>query len=762
VWIGLVWQTHGWRSSNVDKTHQVVARCGALNLASSGFDEGGGVRAPDGAEARAVKAYAARRGRGGGPPPRVGPQAERIGSTYTSLFLLCGLFAIAAGVALIFLIFVMLAAERRAEMGMARAVGTKRRHLIQAFVAEGAAYDLAAAAVGAALGVAVSAVMVRIGAGLVAGAVDGLTLALRVEPRSLAVAYCLGVVVTFATIAVSSWRVSRLNIVAAIRDLDDAPRPGGGWRGLALGLGGVALGALLWASAGRNAAPFSLGVSTIILASTLLLRRLHLPSRPTLTLAGAALLAFWALPLAAKDRLFGEHEMGTEMFFVSGITMVAGAALVLASNAEVAAALLGALARVARRFGAAIRMGIAYPAASRTRTGLTLYMFALIVFILVMMASLEANFDRLFNDPARQTGGWDVSGTVLAEGGLGGDALRQGLAAAGLDRGEIVAVGGYARLLPAQAQLRTIDGRRPASGYAVNGVDDGFLAATGFHLQARAEGYGDDAAVWRALRDDQPLAVIDSMALASDGAMGGGWRAEGITQATRTFRPFQVELRSPVTGRSRVVTVVGVTDATLVMGAFVHQRTLDDVFGPQPVTRYLFKLRPNADEAALLGAGMQAESIDAQIAAMNRFSTGFFALLQGFIALGLVVGIAALGVVAFRAVIERRQQIGMLRAIGFGRGLVALAFLIESLYVTVLGIAAGVATALVLTRNVFNSGEFGDTGGASFFVPWGQVALFAAIALGAALHAAVDIHARRLAGTAVGHRPGLGHCRGRR
>jgi putative ABC transport system permease protein len=48
-----------------------------------------------------------------------------------------GLFSVMVGVLLIFLIFVMLAAERRPEMGISRAVGTKRRHLIQAFLAEG-------------------------------------------------------------------------------------------------------------------------------------------------------------------------------------------------------------------------------------------------------------------------------------------------------------------------------------------------------------------------------------------------------------------------------------------------------------------------------------------------------------------------------------------------------------------------------------------------------------------------------------------------
>ena len=64
-----------------------------------------------------------------------------------------GLFGITAGLVLIFLIFVMLAAERKSEMGMARAVGAQRGRLVEMFVFEGTAYDLAAAAVGVALGV---------------------------------------------------------------------------------------------------------------------------------------------------------------------------------------------------------------------------------------------------------------------------------------------------------------------------------------------------------------------------------------------------------------------------------------------------------------------------------------------------------------------------------------------------------------------------------------------------------------------------------
>ena len=84
-----------------------------------------------------------------------------------SIFTTFGSFSIVAGILLIFLIFVMLSAERRAELGIARAVGTRREHVVQMFVFEGLAYDLGAAAVGAALGVAVSFAMVSVHGGRV-------------------------------------------------------------------------------------------------------------------------------------------------------------------------------------------------------------------------------------------------------------------------------------------------------------------------------------------------------------------------------------------------------------------------------------------------------------------------------------------------------------------------------------------------------------------------------------------------------------------
>jgi putative ABC transport system permease protein len=150
-------------------------------------------------------------------------QSELAASVFTTMFIVSGLFGITAGLVLIFLIFVMLAAERKSEMGMARAVGSQRGHLVEMFVFEGTAYDLAAAAVGVTLGVA-TGLIIAFTLGRAFGGV-GLAIQPDVSLTSLVVAYALGMLVTFFTVLISASKVSHLNIVSAIRDLPEPPRP---------------------------------------------------------------------------------------------------------------------------------------------------------------------------------------------------------------------------------------------------------------------------------------------------------------------------------------------------------------------------------------------------------------------------------------------------------------------------------------------------------------------------------------------------------
>jgi putative ABC transport system permease protein len=115
-------------------------------------------------------------------------QADQGGETFTSIFLLFGQFSVGAGVLLIFLIFVMLAAERKHELGMARAVGMRRGHLMRMFAFEGALYALLASALGSVAGVGVGWLMVRVIGRAFAG--SGFEISFATSPENVVMAFC--------------------------------------------------------------------------------------------------------------------------------------------------------------------------------------------------------------------------------------------------------------------------------------------------------------------------------------------------------------------------------------------------------------------------------------------------------------------------------------------------------------------------------------------------------------------------------------------
>jgi putative ABC transport system permease protein len=101
-------------------------------------------------------------------------------------------------------------------------------------------------------------------------------------------------------------------------------------------------------------------------------------------------------------------------------------------------------------------------------------------------------------------------------------------------------------------------------------------------------------------------------------------------------------------------------------------------------------------------------------------------LLYGL--LGLAIVIAVLGIVNTQAlsVIERRREIGMLRAIGMQRKQVRRTVYLESLLIAsfgaVLGVTLGVAYGVMFARTLH------DQGLNVISVPWGQAVLFLLLA----------------------------------
>ena len=758
--------------------------------------------------------------------------AEEVGSVATTFFILFGLFSVIVGILLIFLIFVMLAAARRSELGMARAVGAKRWHLVQMFVFEGTAYSLVSGVVGVGLGLLASALIVGIinqifAGGGAGGGTEDFQLTRHFEPRSAVVAYCLGMVITFITVGFSAYRVSRMNIVAAIRDLPTPQETNTasalqqlarlivsgllllplqvlytsvrsfaagrilrgavmlflapfsvliapivfvytlfqlllspfrqGWMvviRMALSTVVVTVGMLLlWLGAQTDMAMWiRLGGTLAIIGLGLLLRsilnlnrvRPDTSDRIAYSFIGVLVLAFWFVPFSTLQSIFGELNGGIEMFFISGITMVAAAVWTVMYNADF---LLKALTTLTSRIGRlrpVLVTAVAYPMSAKFRTGLTLAMFALVIFTMIVMSILTEAFSTTSADNSSVVGGWDIAARVNPTTPI--DDFRGAIEdSPDLNSADFEAIGSYT-YIPVQVRQMGADNQRWRS-YGVRAADDGYLSGseTDFHLIA--SGYGTTPEeVWDALRNNSALVVVDSLAVPTRSGFRGDnvpeFQVEGLFYEDESMDPIEIEVREPLTGETITLTVIAVLDETadafgsLGGGMIAARRQLDEVSPfPIPVTNYRIKVAEGVDASTLSRSlenvfqrhGMESDVLAELVEDAVSANQSFNYLLTGFMGLGLMVGVAALGVVSLRAVVERRQQIGVLRALGYRRNMVQLTFLIESSFVVLLGVAIGVglgtAISYLIVREIRE-----DIETIRFAFPWLQIVAIIAAA----------------------------------
>jgi putative ABC transport system permease protein len=675
--------------------------------------------------------------------------AELASSAFTTLFVVFGLFSIGVGILLIILIFSMLAAERRSEMGMARAVGAQRAQLVHQFLSEGTAYALLAGLVGAFLGVG-AAYLIAFALGRLFG--DLFDIEPYVSPRSMVVAYCLGVVITFIAVVYASIRNSRLNIVAAIRDIPDVSSPVKKKRTLVFAGIALVIGALLTVAGLSGDSAFAAygGLSILPFGIALILRYFGVSSRLVYSIVGIYLIVLWLLPDSVTSRIFGELNGDIEMFFLSGIFLVAGSTVLIVQNLDLLLGLVNRIGGIFRGALPSVRTAIAFPGATPSRTGMTIAMFSLIIFSLVMFTTINENFSAAFlGDEANA--GWDVRADLGGANPIGSTQdFEQLLQERGFDTSQISAIGSGTTGFGGKVMR---EGSDEWGNIFIHGMDEGLITESAITFQQRADGFPDDASIIEALSTRDDVAVVDASTLAGAGGFGGPedpFRlddpdGDGPQQAVESgddnFAPVTAEIQGP--GDSTVqVQIIGIIDSKIssLVGLFAPQATIEQVLPTPSLTSYFIRLNdPGSSEAVakdieqkMLINGVQAVSIKDELEDFQSQARSFLYIFQGFMGLGLIVGLAAIGVIAFRAVVERRQQIGVLRAIGFQSREVSLSFLIETAFIVLLGSLSGTVLGLLLARNLFAGDEFIE-GGVSLVVPWAQLIIILVLTFIAAL-----------------------------
>ena len=642
--------------------------------------------------------------------------ADEQGAQFSELFLGIGAFAIVAGILLLINIFVMLAQERKSQLGMLRAVGLRRADLVRVFVIEGFVYSVLAGIFGAFLGIGVGWAIATLAAPIFGGVDEfALQLVFSMTPESIVLGFCLGMIITSITIFFTSVRISRINIIRAIRDL---PEPTGrGPRKRTLFIGGLLAAlslTLFFLSLGSREgwAPLLLGPPVAAFGILPLLSRMLQRRVAVLLVAGFSL--FWGV--------FGNAIVDIESgeifaFVLQGILLTFSAVVMLSQTTDF-------FEKVIRRVAARnlpVRLGLAYPVARRFRTGLTLGMYALVIFTMTFIAVLSNVFGgQVESTVKRAAGGFDVVVTAAGTNPPSAQTLEEqdGIA--------------HASTLLSGTALFDAPTLTEPQPWPVSGIEAGFVEIGPPALEERdREEFTTDADVWDAVLEDPNLVIIPEFFLQE----GGGPPSEILSVGD------DMEIMDPLTGESSQRTIAGVLSVDAAFsGVYMSQESLRSILGRRAAPSRFFVSVEDPAAAADVAAGLQgelfrngveADTFRAIVEEFQALNLQFFRLMQGYLALGLLVGIAGLGVVMVRAVRERRREIGVLRSLGFLAPSVRRAFLFESGFTALQGIVIGCLLALITAAQLVATGEFGES--AVFSIPWVQLLVLCGAALVASL-----------------------------
>jgi putative ABC transport system permease protein len=642
--------------------------------------------------------------------------AEAQGDVFGELFLGIGSFAIIAGVLLLVNIFVMLAEERKAQLGMLRAVGMRRSHLVRTFVIEGTVYALGAGVLGAALGIGVGWAIAKLAAPIFGGFGDfSLELSFAIERSSLVAGFCGGVLISLGTVLGTSARISRINIIRAIRDLPEPRLHSVRTRTLVAG-GMAVVGGTLWFVSGLGDATAwaaaILGPPLVAVGALPALSR-TVGRRIAVVCVCAFALAWGVFGNALTDGQF--YDSGEIFaFVVSGVLLTLSAVVLLTQTQE---NFETGIRKIAAR-NLPLRLSVAYPLARRFRTGLVLGMFSLVIFTMTFIAVLSNIFGGQIASTARKEGGFDLLVTASATNPPTSAELQ---AQDG--------VGRVVTLTSGTALFRPRGFNQPEPWFT-SGIDAAFVKGGPPALFEHAENFETDDEVWRALLANPRTALVPQAFLQEAGATG-----QAVSSGER------MAVVDPFTGRSVQRRIIGLVENDFAFsGVYMSRASLDAVLGDQasPARFYVETTgsleRARATARALQGAfvanGVEADTFRDIVESFLGANLQFFQLMQGYLALGLCVGIAGLGVVMVRAVRERRREVGVLRSLGFVPAQVRRAFVMESGIVAAQGIIVGLVLALVTVSQLVATDAFGDV---AFVVPWDQLAVLACAALVASL-----------------------------
>ncbi len=588
-------------------------------------------------------------------------RAEQDATVFTGL----SLFVALAGVALVVNLGLALAEERRPRHAVLRALGLSRSGMITLSVLEGALYSLAAAVAALVPGTIVGILLARRFQG--GQALYSYVLQDRAGPTlypitfgSVALSMAIGALIVLATLFGTSVRSSRMQISSAIKNLPEAVRRRKRSLWMTALLAGLGLASFVAVAAGNLPIRLVGGVGLVIVASALVGGRISDRLRATIT--GAAL-AVWAAALVGSIVSFTSKEI--QVLGLASFIAVFGLSLVVASNLRVLEIPARWLQGGAR---ATARPSLAYLTRRPLRAGLGTGAFALVLTLITFTSVLIPSFLGSILSERKE---YDIRVNAPTTPGLAlPDSVRPQISR------EI-----SMSTQPYRGDVQLGNGSMSKDVYLpLYTLSPAQLASEPFKLGSRESRFKSDAEVWKALAQDPHLVVTPTF----------------IPGVTLTLVGPDGPVQFRVAGAARTLGLWGLAGsaaamapfATLPVGSTILAKTTSGA-DARTVARQI--------EREIVNQGADTSTIDELYATSSSGTKVFTDFIRVVMGMGLLVGVLSLGILALRAVVERRRSIGVLRALGYRPGQVLAGIVSEGLITATCGMLVGIGVGVLIS-----------------------------------------------------------------
>ncbi len=165
----------------------------------------------------------------------------------------------------------------------------------------------------------------------------------------------------------------------------------------------------------------------------------------------------------------------------------------------------------------------------------------------------------------------------------------------------------------------------------------------------------------------------------------------------------------------RLKLVGALSDSVLQGEIVISERNFLKLFPKQQGFRYFLIETPDREdgnwvqslERSLSDYGFDATSTADRLASFHRVENTYLSTFQSLGALGLLLGTLGTAVILLRNVLERRRELALMRAVGYGSGHLGTMVLAENLLLVGFALVTGVSSALVAVAPVLLARDLG-------------------------------------------------------